>query len=462
MRFFAFWGFIKMNILIVGNGFDLSHYLPTKYDHFMVAMEAIENWDVSKGEMNFDDLFSALYEKEDYFFGYTKAMYKTDEIKMSVDQIKDLQEQLKDNVWYQYFSDHVKEVKTWIDFEQKIEDGLDSVVLCLQQAEKFSLDKNYLKTNIDFEKNSDIEQFFLNRSTCNILKNLGILISDYYDEEYDSDNDRFILHKIYNPEYQSDDNLKFFINEIFLSICYGFNKLDNKKVVKFLFSNLENFIDIFNIYLRDVVDHLTAKSIFNKTLFDSLSFEKIYSFNYTSTFIKLYEEEQDIDFLHGKFGKNQNIVLGISEITHEFLQKLKAYGFTKYHQKILKNTNYLFLDDSTNIFKAIMRGTTVIDTSLKKFNFYIWGHSLDISDQEYIKDLFSFNLEKDQNVKIIIFHFDEPAKYELLGNLLHILGKKKIEQWMKKGWLKFEKNPDIAKINGIEPVELPKMTAQVS
>ena len=28
-----------MNILIVGNGFDLSHYLPTKYDHFMVAME---------------------------------------------------------------------------------------------------------------------------------------------------------------------------------------------------------------------------------------------------------------------------------------------------------------------------------------------------------------------------------------------------------------------------------------
>ena len=31
-----------MNILIVGNGFDLSHYLPTKYDHFMVAMEAIE------------------------------------------------------------------------------------------------------------------------------------------------------------------------------------------------------------------------------------------------------------------------------------------------------------------------------------------------------------------------------------------------------------------------------------
>ena len=68
MRFFAFWDFIKMNIFIIGKGFDLSHYLPTKYALFMVAMEAIENWDVSKGKMKFDDLFSALYEKEDYFF----------------------------------------------------------------------------------------------------------------------------------------------------------------------------------------------------------------------------------------------------------------------------------------------------------------------------------------------------------------------------------------------------------
>ena len=47
-----------MNILIVGNGFDLSHYLPTKYDHFMVAMEAIENWDVSKGALLHKDFIT--------------------------------------------------------------------------------------------------------------------------------------------------------------------------------------------------------------------------------------------------------------------------------------------------------------------------------------------------------------------------------------------------------------------
>ena len=82
MHFFCFGEIITMNILIVGNGFDLSHYLPTKYDHFMVAMDAIENWDELKGDMGFDDLFEKDYwhenevtgeEWQNSFFQHTKA-----------------------------------------------------------------------------------------------------------------------------------------------------------------------------------------------------------------------------------------------------------------------------------------------------------------------------------------------------------------------------------------------------
>jgi len=124
-----------MNILIVGNGFDLSHYLPTKYDHFMVAMQAIDEWDVENGEMGCDDLFGSLYEKEGWFFDYTKTIYKTGEIKISVEKIEELKNQLKENVWYQYFLDHVKEVKTWIDFELKIEDALNRVCKFLNKID---------------------------------------------------------------------------------------------------------------------------------------------------------------------------------------------------------------------------------------------------------------------------------------------------------------------------------------
>ena len=76
-------------------------------------------------------------------------------------------------------------------------------------------------------------------------------------------------------------------------------------------------------------------------------------------------------------------------------------------------------------------------------SFYIWGHSLDISDKDYIIDLFSLNNDMDRNVKVVVYYFDKNAKFSLLNNLLAILGKDKIEQWMKNGWLKFKPNPEI-------------------
>ncbi|MEC8566860.1 MAG: hypothetical protein VXY56_00965, partial [Pseudomonadota bacterium] len=55
---------------------------------------------------------------------------------------------------------------------------------------------------------------------------------------------------------------------------------------------------------------------------------------------------------------------------------------------------------------------------------------------------------------VVIFYYSSQAKFDLLSNLLHILGKEKVEVWMKKGWLKFETNPNIVEINNIQPVDL--------
>lgn len=52
--------------------------------------------------------------------------------------------------------------------------------------------------------------------------------------------------------------------------------------------------------------------------------------------------------MHGSYGQDQNIVLGISDLNDDSLKKLKAYGFTKYHQKLFKDTDYLFLDEYKN------------------------------------------------------------------------------------------------------------------
>lgn len=76
-------------------------------------------------------------------------------------------------------------------------------------------------------------------------------------------------------------------------------------------------------------------------------------------------------------------------------------------------------------------------------NFKIWGHSLDISDKDYLLDLFSLNDDFDRNVRVTVYYFDRSAKFALLNNLLSILEKDKVEHWMKNKWLTFEPNPEI-------------------
>ena len=168
--------------------------------------------------------------------------------------------------------------------------------------------------------------------------------------------------------------------------------------------------------------------------------------------------------------KKQNIVLGVSDLEDESLKKIKAYGFTKYHQKLFKDTDYLFLDeykkkvkshklrveyfekdfgDGDPIAKKHGRMELMEDKSKLNLNVSIWGHSLDISDQDYIKDLFSLNDDMDRTVRITVYYFDKNAKFSLLNNLLAILGKDKVEHWMKNKWLQFKENPKIVLENAI-------------
>ncbi|MHA3056447.1 AbiH family protein [Acinetobacter sp. ANC 5584] len=444
-----------MNILIVGNGFDLSHYLPTKYDHFMVAMAAIESWDESKGEMRFDDLFGKDYwykndktgeEWQNEIFQNTKAIYKTEDIKISVDGIKKLKKQLKENVWYQYFSEHVKEVKTWIDFETKIEEGLKTVVEFIKVIEGKYQDFGEVCSNFYLIDNSNLNKddknyylYKLNFEVLNLLK---------------------VCER--NPNYGKENELGFpakkigSMNEEWFKVdgkaSYGFS---TEKYIGFLNQQLEDFIELFNFYLEDVVKKLKPKKSFKELKtqdYDLTEIDQIYSFNYTQTYLIFYKSKTEIDFLHGKSGEDQNMVLGISELEDDVLKKIKAYGFTKYHQKLMKGTNYGFLNHNEKFDNLVnpsgMRTGDVIQIN-------IWGHSLDVSDEDYIQEIFSFNGNEDQYVRVTVFYFDTNAKFSLLANLLHILDKEKVEHWMKQGWLTFKPNPDIAQLNEIKPVDLP-------
>lgn len=462
-----------MNILIVGNGFDLSHYLPTKYDHFMDVMQSIEEKDLfkyAKGvvnnpidhplmllkkyfevqqaldeksyQMNFNQLFFNTRDKG--FINKTKEFYNTDEIKINFLKIIEIKEKLKNNSWYQYFSAHVKDIKTWIDFETKIEDVLVVFTQCIADIERLSLEN---KLHLYFMQNNQDEKS-INPRYSKILNFFQFTAEEKYE---------YYAHPIslYNQERKKHSQNRTNINAKF---CYGQN-IENGfnagSFLSYLNDQLEDFIELFNFYLEEVVKKLKPKSAFQPLKsdnYDLMEIAHIYSFNYTQTYLDFYNSKTEISFLHGRSGEDQNMVLGISELKDDVLKKIKAYGFTKYHQKLMKNTNYGFLNHNEE-FDNLVNPSGMREGEIIQIN--IWGHSLDVSDEDYIQEIFSFNGNEDQYVRVTVFYFDTSAKFSLLANLLHILGKGKVEHWMKQGWLKFEPNPDVAQLNQIQPVKLP-------
>ena len=454
-----------MNILIVGNGFDLSHYLPTKYDHFMDVMTAIEEKDTGgkKGnlevnslkkcmdllddmferkkdepplnyQMNFDELFSKT--RDPNFIEKTKEFYLTENIEICAKDIVKLQYRLELNCWYQYFKNHVEEIKTWIDFEQKIEEVLVVVARCIVDLE--SMDHpNKIRNYINMRGKDDLKIKIKDLETLKFFN-------------FTTKNEGAMIPSNLNMNFCHGKNIK--------------NGFCSTEFMTFLHTELERFIEIFNLYLEIIVGQLFQSGRIDIDAEWSYP-DKIFSFNYTNTYQRLHDSV-DVEYLHGSCGEYQNIVLGVSDLEDDSLKKIKAYGFTKYQQKLFKDTDYLFLDEFK---KLIEDGKKQFDTDLKlmsanalsdirtrfikrglgsnattlDLNFIIWGHSLDVSDKDYILDLFNLNDDIDRNVRVTVYYFDKTAKFSLLNNLLAILGKDKVEQWMKNKWLCFKPNPEI-------------------
>ncbi|NNG81183.1 AbiH family protein [Acinetobacter sp. ANC 5378] len=472
-----------MNILIVGNGFDLSHYLPTKYDHFMDVMSAIEgkntgekvpnltihtvhewmdildemflknkNSNSFKFEMSFDELFSKI--RDIKFIEKAKEYYFIDKINLSAKDVLKTQYKLELNCWYQYFKNHVKEVKTWIDFEQKIEEVLIVAARCIVDIENFHIIEN-------------LYQYFVKNKKDGLkIRNRDSKILNFFNavkiEKYETLKPRPLL-KDGSGEETIVINERENINPKF---CYGgkiINGFSPELFLDFLYEQLDDFIEIFNLYLELVVNKFLLNCEVEIKSPDWVCPVKIFSFNYTNTYQRLYDSV-DVEYLHGSCGEHQNIVLGVSDVKDEALKKLKAYGFTKYHQKLFKDTDYLFLDhfkekvqihkkkieyfekdfgDSDPTAKKFTRQNLMEVDSKINLNISIWGYSLDISDKDYIIDLFSLNDEMDRNVRVTVYYYDPNAKFSLLNNLLAILNKDKVEKWMKNKWLQFKPNPEI-------------------
>lgn len=483
-------------IFVLGNGFDLAHYLPTAYVHFMDAMITVEESE-ENAELGFDDLFHKYVSddcsgREKVFFQKTRKLYKTDDLRLSSDTVKELRGDLKSNGWFQHFKHHLTDVDTWIDFENEIEKSLISFDLVFSidfNTSTISDNLNSMYSNI--EPSVNIESILEDEKIFNwrvldqtglkakgfisLLKNFGILKRVYGHIIYEKER-RYGGHAIYTRqdserltledyevleeyrekkinEYTTQTNIKRSFDNIVetrylnrnSNLYISFKEIEiYKKILK----DLEFFSEIFTSYISLVINQLEPVNCFDSLVDFRKEVGAVYTFNYSNTFERLYpnifvDKYSNVQYIHGS-AECKNIVLGISDL-EEDLKKYKIYGFVKTFQKLIKNTDYKFLDN-TNI-KAIKSIPREAGQLRAHYEVVIWGHSLDTSDAEYIQEMFALNDSRMLN-RVVIKIWYHSSPHAQLANLMYIIGKDVIQEWMKKGWLVFETAPDIYKENG--------------
>lgn len=412
-----------MNILLIGNGFDLAHGLPTYYNDFLGFCQGtrrIYNSDRYVSSIDYNKKLESWVKNNENKNILSDAFDKricmennengTNDIEVTTPNatLEELYTHLKDNTWLNYFWDCLsnKEIgDNWIDFESEI-----SKVIQALNEERLRVKAGVSVTN-DKRVKSEI--------LTSICKKAEKLTTD--------------------------------------SDCRDVISID--KFTDFLNTDLERLIRALEIYIAEFVCSITVNE--KCADIEKLNPDHVLSFNYTDTYERIYGKEKKIeyDYIHGKAEINNNVtssnlVLGIDEYLEDESKdkKLEFLTFKKFYQRIYKSTGNAYLnwvdeikdgyadflkiksDANARIVQSLKDGSfnsypnekkdcmELLNAECPQHKLYIFGHSLDMTDRDILK-LFICN----ENVQTKIYYYrenvdDKKTLGKLIRNLIHIMG----------------------------------------
>jgi len=430
-----------MNILVIGNGFDLAHGLPTKYTDFLDFCKMVMNvytvdqrdtGDNEKMELiwneldlnpsyNLDGLKELFYVLNSHRIREEKSDKMDDTIcyeNIATNTYYDeFYDKIKNNIWIDYFLQcNIYQKENWIDFENEISKVIQSV----------NYNMSEVGVNAIVEKLSDpfLSRYFLDseerRKVQNILQEYGA--------------DIFVV-----PPKE---------------------KISYKNLIARLKHDLDKLIRALEIYLCEYVEKMHIKK--KSPDIDKLEIDKVLSFNYTNTFSKLYtiviekaEEYRDsYEYIHGKADifntiETNNMVLGIDEFLSDDRKDkdIDFIAFKKYYQRIYKQVGGKYKNwlqeiqrkysialqneaDYMNMMKTAYNKKDQVgmlnlyianmfnkQTKKEIHNLYIFGHSLDITDKDILRDVIL-----NDNVKTTIFYLNKDVMGQQIANLVKVIG----------------------------------------
>lgn len=348
-----------MNILVIGNGFDLAHGLKTKYEDFLKFTQT--------------------------YLEYDEAYRKKPEIKEELGSL------IKHNVWLKYFYSIYESRKQegkdgWIDFESEISrviQALDAYNIEIESEMRngeyiVPLNKGALNIIRPFISDSEIgiglDMFyfgkdFINRKKRKLLADLKSLIR---------------CLEIYLCEFVTTDGVKKLYDITDLPII--------DKVISFNYT--DTYEKIYKTDSRKEFDYIHGKADVNKTVETNNMVLGV------DEYLQGDDRNQDIEFIEFK----------------KYFQRIhKETGceYRKWLKEMEKGTIYQWeITDK--------RGDEVISCALRETDFhkiFFYGHSLDITDKDIIRALI---LAK--RTHTTIYYLDKEDYARKITNLVKIIG----------------------------------------
>ncbi len=382
-----------MNILILGNGFDLAHDLPTSYldmFRFFKAVNALYAW--PGGPNKFEDFRSHNFpytdKKYEFTFNYLKDVFEQKfENKKVLDgknPIEEMHRLLKENVWFKYFKWLIDGNKmrgiNWIDFESEI----CKIVKELDEEQQ------------DLYKGFDVGGFATSSRSANLNQFIHYLCACLQKEKNNT------------------------------------NMMNYRNVLDKSYVDLRDFVRCMELYLLEIVDSADVEIVSPDIKINS--FNHVLSFNYTHTYEKLYglnksgaNRNEMIHYLHGEVEKDTslgepNMVLGVDEFySDERKDTCTNYNiFKKFTQRVLYETGFAYRIWIANIKNQEKQQKVCSgqEMSIKFRNhIYIFGHSLDTTDRDVLEEFLRL-----PNTQAVVFYYDKQQQVQQIANLVKMLG----------------------------------------
>ncbi len=402
-----------MKVLVLGNGFDLYHKLPTRYLDLMNVIKRLKELGGEYKKCNYIGFMfgkgSPLYAEDEFI----RECYKlhSDVIKgtkIDMEKLDEMVELANKNMWVAYFEKICEADIGWIDFEKEIVDVIRSFKRIFDYTR--TIEAFYGEIEWSNENQlllEDIERF--NKFGGFYAQNTVI------DSTYIAFDEMYLTPEITNTEVR---------------------RLDEEKIIAKMYQELRDFIKILNIYIEQFVDQIAVNKVSNNDIFEQADY--VVNFNYTNVYEKLYQRERDIPVFHiHGIAKEQNIVLGVNADADDELEQLdtRFIKFKKYFQRLEGGTDLAYAQ-----ILEIYDQMTIMGAEKE---LYFVGHSLDVTDEDIIKEL----IERSDSVEI--YYHSKQALTDYITNLVKLFGKREMIQMRLEKKLKLKELPKFQLRKGI-------------